>query len=150
LLQEWAQVLPPGLFAQSARLFWRFRLAELVRPIHNLVVSNVPGPQFPMYAAGARVVEVYPLGPVLEGAGMNITVLSYDETVHFGIITCRRAVPDPWPIARGFEAAIRSLAEAMAPPRIRRRQAPARPSVAEAPGVLNPDAASYSGRSPEV
>ena len=111
LIQQWAQLAPPGIFSEAARLFWRLRLAELIRPVHNLVVSNIPGPQFPLYAAGARVVEVYALGPVLDGAGINLTVLSYDGMVHFGVITCRRAVPDPWPIARGFEAAVGRLVD---------------------------------------
>jgi diacylglycerol O-acyltransferase / wax synthase len=114
LLQTWAQLAPPALLAEGARLFSRLRLAELLRPIHNLVISNVPGPPVALYAGGARLLAAYPLGPVLEGAGVNITVLSYEGTLDFGVISCRRAVPDPWRIARGFERAVADLRAAVA------------------------------------
>jgi WS/DGAT/MGAT family acyltransferase len=110
LLRAWAELAPPGLLTGVARLISRWRLADRFQPVHNLVVSNVPGPQMPLYAAGARVVGVYPLGPVLEGAGMNLTVISYDGTVFVGVVTCRQAVPDAAPIAAGCVAAARRLA----------------------------------------
>jgi WS/DGAT/MGAT family acyltransferase len=135
LIQEWAQLLPPGLSREGSRLFWRLRLAELIRPVHNLVVSNVPGPQVPLYAAGARVVEVYPLGPVLDGAGCNVTVLSYDGAVHFGIITCRRAVPDPTPIARSFEQAVAGLVEVVAAAQLAARAQSSRGFIRQATAV---------------
>ncbi len=109
LLREWAELAPPGLFAGAAGLVSRWRLADRFRPVHNLVVSNVPGPQVPLYTGGARVVGIYPLGPVLEGAGMNLTVISYDGWVHIGIVTCRQAVPDPAAIADGVVQAVREL-----------------------------------------
>lgn len=110
LLGEWAELAPPGLFAGAAGLVSHWRLADRFQPVHNLVVSNVPGPQMPLYAAGARVVGVYPLGPVLEGAGMNLSVISYDGTVYVGVVTCRQAVPDPTEIARGCVTAVGELA----------------------------------------
>ena len=149
LVQRWAQVLPPGLVAQGAQLFWRYRLAGRMRPLHSLIVSNVPGPRVPLYAAGARVVEVYPLGPILEGAGMNVTVFSYEDSVHFGIITCRRAVPDPAPIARGFEAAVAGLVQACAPQRLHRRRQPRVPDLVAA-AALSRGEASYARRLPRA
>jgi hypothetical protein len=80
-------------------------------PIHSLVISNVPGPPMPLFAGGARVVATYPLGPVLEGAAVNITVLSYQGSVDVGVISCRETVPDAWVIAAGFERAISRLGE---------------------------------------
>jgi len=109
LLREWAELAPPGLFAGAAGLVSRWRLADRFRPVHNLVVSNVPGPQVPLYAGGARVVGIYPLGPVLEGAGMNLSVISYNGSVHIGVVTCRQAVPDPSAIADGVVQAVREL-----------------------------------------
>jgi hypothetical protein len=62
-----------------------------------------------MYAGALRLVAAYPLGPVLEGAGLNISVVSYAGSVHVGLIACPRAVAEPAEIARGFERAIAEL-----------------------------------------
>ena len=67
------------------------RLADRHRPIHNLVVSNVPGPPFPLYLAGAELVAAYPMGPIMEGAGLNVTVLSYRDSIDFGFMAEPRA-----------------------------------------------------------
>jgi WS/DGAT/MGAT family acyltransferase len=109
LLRDLTQFAPPAVFNQAVRLYSSSKLADRHRPIHNLVVSNVPGPPVPLYCAGARVVAVYPFGPVLEGAGINITVLSNMGNVDFGIISCRELVPDLWDIAEGFGAAVLEL-----------------------------------------
>ena len=69
------------------------------------MISNVRGPADPLYLAGARLCAVYPLGPLMDGAGMNITVASYTESVAFGVIACARSVPHVADIALGFGAA---------------------------------------------
>ena len=69
------------------------RLADSGPVIHNLVISNVPGPPVPLYFIGARIEGLYPLGPVFHGAGLNITVMSSDGKVHVGAIACRELVP---------------------------------------------------------
>ena len=71
-----AEFAPPRLLNQASRLYSRLNLANRHRVIHNLIISNVPGPQIPLYCAGAQVVATYPMGPILEGCGLNITVLS--------------------------------------------------------------------------
>lgn len=88
LLGDWVELLPPLLFAQSMQLYSAFHLAERHAPVQNVVISNVPGPPFPFYAAGARVLSVYPLGPILEGAALNITVFSYEDSIDIGVVTC--------------------------------------------------------------
>jgi len=88
LLGDWVELLPPLLFAQSMQLYSALHMAERHAPVHNLVVSNVPGPSFPFYAGGARVLAVYPLGPILEGAALNITVFSYEDALDIGVVTC--------------------------------------------------------------
>lgn len=108
-LQDLAQFMPGTLFNRASRLYSSLKLADRHPPVHNLVVSNIPGPPVPLYSAGARVVGVYPFGPLLEGAGLNITVLSNMGSVDFGVIACRETVPDVWDIADGFGVAVTAL-----------------------------------------
>ena len=63
-------------------------------PLFNVVISNVPGPPVPLYLAGARVMGVWPMGPIIDGAGLNITVMSYLGSVNFGLVACREVAPD--------------------------------------------------------
>jgi diacylglycerol O-acyltransferase / wax synthase len=107
-----AEFAPPRLLNRASRLYSRMNLADRHPPVHNLVVSNVPGPPIPLYCAGARVLATYPMGPILEGAGLNLTVLSNMGNVDFGAIACREMVPDLWDIATGFEQAVALLTKA--------------------------------------
>jgi diacylglycerol O-acyltransferase len=109
MLQDFAQFVPPTLFNRAMRVYSNLNLADRHRPVHNLIVSNVPGPPIPLYIAGAQVVGVYPFGPLLEGAGLNVTVLSNMGHVDFGVIACRELVPDVWDIAEGFDEAVMQL-----------------------------------------
>ncbi|MGH2684385.1 MAG: WS/DGAT/MGAT family O-acyltransferase [Actinomycetota bacterium] len=107
-----AEFAPPRLLNQASRLYSRLNLADRHRPVHNLVISNVPGPPIPLYCAGGRVLATYPMGPILEGAGLNLTVLSNMGNVDFGAIACREMVPDLWDIATGFENGVDLLRKA--------------------------------------
>ena len=80
------------------------RLFDHMTPLFNLIVSNVPGPDFPLYLAGARMVAMYPVGPIIEGVGVNITVFTYLDTMYVGIQGCWDLVPDIEVIARGHGA----------------------------------------------
>jgi len=71
----------------------------------NVVISNVPGPPFPLYLAGARLVSMLPLGPPIDGAGLNITVLSYIDRIDWGFIACRELAPHLERLAAGIETA---------------------------------------------
>ncbi|HEY2271829.1 MAG TPA: wax ester/triacylglycerol synthase family O-acyltransferase [Jatrophihabitantaceae bacterium] len=99
LLQDWAQFAAPNTFGTAVRVYSKLRLADRHPVVHNLVISNVPGPQLPIYFAGCRVVGFYPFGPVFHGAGLNITVLSNDGHVDVGLIAARELVPDLWSLA---------------------------------------------------
>ena len=106
---EWAEFGSAALLAGAARFYSDRKLASRHAPLHNLVISNVRGPGAPLYAAGAKLTAAYPLGPLMEGAGMNITVLSYLGSVDFGVIACERSVPHVADIALGFGAAVADL-----------------------------------------
>jgi WS/DGAT/MGAT family acyltransferase len=88
LLQEWAEFAAPLTFGLAARLIANPAVAERITP-SNLVISNVPGPQFPLYFAGAEMRRFYPLGPLTGSMGLNLTVLSLRDNVGFGFIACR-------------------------------------------------------------
>ncbi|MCW2600198.1 MAG: tgs2 1 [Frankiales bacterium] len=100
------QVAPPNTTTAVARFYSSLRLANLHPVVHNLVVSNVAGPPIQIYLAGATVEGLYPLGPVLEGPGLNITIVSYRDRVGFGLIACSDNLPDLADLAAAFPAAV--------------------------------------------
>jgi diacylglycerol O-acyltransferase len=112
MLQNWAEFAAPTVFSLAARVYARMKLADKHRPVHNLVISNVPGPPFPLYLAGAELVSAYPMGPVFEGAGLNVTVMSYMGSLDFGFNASANSVPDLWELAGCVQPAFEELAAA--------------------------------------
>jgi diacylglycerol O-acyltransferase / wax synthase len=96
LLQDTNHFIPPAVFARAARATFAISTSERGRPTWNLVVSNVPGPQFPLYCAGASLVAHYPVSVITDGMGLNMTVMSYDGHMDFGIVADRDQMPDLW------------------------------------------------------
>lgn len=109
MLRSWAELATPGLVTTAARVYSKYRLAELHRPMFNLMISNVPGPRVPIYFAGAELVASYPLGPIQEGAGLNITVMSYAGHVEFGFVTTPDLLDDVTELAALIALAAREL-----------------------------------------
>ena len=93
LLADVSQFAMPALANQAWRLSAKLRLFERVNPF-NLFVSNVPGPNVPLYFAGAELLAYYPVSAVVDGQGLNITVMSYRDNLYFGLVACRQLVPD--------------------------------------------------------
>jgi diacylglycerol O-acyltransferase len=93
LLADAAEFAAPALAGQAARMAARIRLVERVNAF-NLIISNVPGPDIPLYYAGARLVAYYPMSAIADGQGLNITVMSLGGQLHFGLIADRDLVPD--------------------------------------------------------
>ena len=93
LLGDVSQFAMPALANQAWRLSARLRLLERVNPF-NLVVSNIPGPNVPLYFAGAELLAYYPVSALVDGQGLNITVMSYRGNLYFGLVACRELVPD--------------------------------------------------------
>lgn len=109
LLTEWAEYAAPRTFALASRLYSQLNLADRHRPIHNVVISNVPGPPVPLYYGGAELVAAYPMGPIMEGAGLNITVMSYRDRVDIGFMACRELIPDVWDLPDHVDASMAEL-----------------------------------------
>jgi diacylglycerol O-acyltransferase / wax synthase len=114
LLQDATQFIPPAVFARAARI--TFSLSATRTPVWNLVVSNVPGPQFPLYCAGARIVANYPVSVITDGLGLNITVMSYDGWLDFGIVADREQMRDVWTLIDWLREALDELRPAGAQP----------------------------------
>src|SRR3954447_2815279 len=96
LLQDANHFIPPAVFSRAARATFRLSTSVAGRPNWNLVISNVPGPQVPLYLAGARLEANYPVSVITDGMGLNITVMSYRGHMDFGIVADRDQMPDVW------------------------------------------------------
>lgn len=113
-LQNWAEFAAPAVAGQAARLYSRMRIADRHRPAFNLTISNVPGPPFPLSIAGARLVANYPAGPIFDGGGLNITVMSYRDSLDFGLLVCPELIGRPDILATGIQESLDELVEATA------------------------------------
>ncbi|MFE5286002.1 wax ester/triacylglycerol synthase family O-acyltransferase [Nocardia sp. NPDC056611] len=82
---------------------------EFMAPAFNLIISNVPGPSRPLFLAGAKLIELYPLSLLFKGEAINITALSYDNRMNFGLTTCASSGLDVDLIARYLEQAVGEL-----------------------------------------
>ena len=84
----------PWLMTGLVSLYGRSRLANRLPPIVNVAISNVPGPQFPLYFAGAKLAGFFPVSIPGHGIALNMTVQSYNGSLEVGLTACRRAMPD--------------------------------------------------------
>ena len=116
-LQDWAQFAAPRTFGTAVRVYSGLRLAERHPVVHNLVISNVPGPPVPIYFMGAKVEALYPLGPVFHGAGLNVTVMSNDGAMNVGLLACRELMPAVWDLAKYIPLEIEQMLAALPAPK---------------------------------
>lgn len=107
LLTDAAAFVPPAVAALAART--TVEIMGRTRPPLNLVISNVPGPRDPLYCAGAQLQANYPVSAILDGVGLNITVLSYRDHLDFGIVADREQVEDVWSLMDGATKALGEL-----------------------------------------
>jgi diacylglycerol O-acyltransferase / wax synthase len=108
-LSRWAEMVDPITSTLASNVYSNSDLASRHRPALSFIMSNVPGPSFPVYLAGAEMERAYPMGPVIEGAGLNVTVLSYRDSVDFGFLAATALVPDVWTLADAVPEAFRDL-----------------------------------------
>jgi hypothetical protein len=99
-----------------------FPLAVTRRPIWNLVVSNVPGPQVPLYLAGALLEANYPVSVITDGMGLNVTVMRYRGHLDFGIVADREQMRDVWKLIGWLGEALDELRPDPPRPAARRRR----------------------------
>ena len=112
LLQDWSQFAGQAVFGTAMRLYSTLGLAERHPVVHNLVISNVPGPSVPLYFLGALIKAMYPLGPIFHGAGLNVTVMSLNGQLDVGLMSCPELAPHLWDLVDAFPAALDELVEA--------------------------------------
>jgi diacylglycerol O-acyltransferase / wax synthase len=110
VLTELTGFAPPTIMAQAARLSARQRM-------FNLVVTNVPGPQFPLYMLGRRLQEMFPMVPLAANQALGIAIMSYDGQLNFGLNADYDALPDVERLAEDLTDAIAELVQAAAPVR---------------------------------
>jgi diacylglycerol O-acyltransferase / wax synthase len=110
ILQDMSAVIPTALSGLAARAV--FRMVTVGAFPFNLFISNVPGPQLPLYVGGARVLGIYPASAITDLTGaLNITLFSYDGSLDFGLIACRELVPDVWKLIDYLHDALGELLE---------------------------------------
>lgn len=100
----------PWLMARIAPLYRRAVASKRVPVLANLTISNVPGPQVPLFLAGMELASYYPVSIVTHGLALNVTIISYNGWLDFGIVAAKSAMPDARRFARHLEAAHRELA----------------------------------------
>ncbi len=110
-LVQWAEHFWLNAFSLGSRLYSGLHMADHHPVVHNFILSNVPGPSFPLYMAGAPMIGAYPLGPLTDGAGLNVTVLSDEDRLGFGVISCPDLVPRIWDLADAIPGALGELVE---------------------------------------
>jgi diacylglycerol O-acyltransferase len=94
LIGDMVDLIPPPVFEFLAGMWSKTKMSDRIPPVQNLIVSNVAGMPVPLYLAGAEIVGLYPFGPLMEGSGLNITVLSTGNHLDLGLISCTDLVPD--------------------------------------------------------
>lgn len=108
-LVEWWQFIPPGPTAAAVRAYSRWRGARLFRPPSSVIVSNVPGPRERVALEDAALSDVFSVGPLVEGVGLNVTVWSYVDRMNFSLLACPDLLPDVEVLASYFPAALAEL-----------------------------------------
>jgi len=113
MLLDWVEFSPPGPMSLATRLYSRLRLASRHPAPFNVVVSNVPGPREAVTIAGVPLDDIFSVGPILEGIGLNVTVWSYEDRMNVSLLSCPDLLEDLDALAAHLPTA---LAELLLPP----------------------------------
>jgi diacylglycerol O-acyltransferase len=112
MLEDWVQFTPPAPFSAFMRAYSHLRGADYHPAPFNVVVSNVPGPTMPVWIAGARLTDLFSVGPILQGIGLNVTVWSYLDRMNFSFLACPDLLPDLRGLADHLPAGLQDLVRA--------------------------------------
>jgi WS/DGAT/MGAT family acyltransferase len=94
-MTDMTQFMPGMLAGLASRVYSRLGLANRIRPFLNTVITNVPGPQVPLYFTGAKMVSLFGMGPIADGMGLIHPVFSYSGRISISVTACREQMPDP-------------------------------------------------------
>lgn len=109
MLTDWVQFTPPAPFSAIMRLYSRSNTAAKHAPPFNVVVSNVRGPAKEVSIAGAVLSDLYSVGPILEGIGLNVTAWSYGDRLNFSLLSCPDLIADLGPLVAQMRPALDQL-----------------------------------------
>lgn len=109
LLADWSQFTPPHPFAFAVRAYSRLNAASWHPAAFSAIVSNVPGPREPAAIGGARLADLFSVGPLADGIGLNVTVWSYVDRMNFSLLACPDLLPDVDTLASYFPEALAEL-----------------------------------------
>ena len=114
LMTDYSQFVPAQLASLAARMYTTYGMSERAAPPFNCVVTNVPGPQKPLYMSGARLISTYGMGPLFDGMGLMFPVFSYNGNITIALTSCREMLPDPAAMADYLDEAFDELRAAAA------------------------------------
>lgn len=109
ILADWSQFTPPRPFAALVRGYSRISAASWHPAAFSAIVSNVPGPRDPATVGGTRLADLFSVGPLADGIGLNVTVWSYVDRMNFSLLACPDLLPDVQHLASYFPAALAEL-----------------------------------------
>ena len=99
-LSQIAEAVPFGIANQAARMYSRFQMAEMHNPVFNVTITNVPGPQFPLYFRNHKVYTIMGMAPILDGMGLIITIMSYNGTITVSPTSDAKSMPEQGTFSR--------------------------------------------------
>lgn len=111
-LTDASNIVPFSVAGVAARLYTRMHLAERHRPIFNLVITNVPGPNIPLYVGGSKLLAHVGMAPIFDGMGLMLPVFSYNNRLSIGVVSCPEMLPDPRHFTSLFDLALVELEQA--------------------------------------
>jgi diacylglycerol O-acyltransferase / wax synthase len=126
ILTGLADFAPPTIASQAARL-------QSAQRFFNLVITNIPGPQFPLYVLGREMIALFPMVPLAQKQAMCVGIMSYNGHIHFGLIGDYEVMADIDSLALDLEASISELSEAT--PKPKKAKGKGRKKAAKAKGA---------------
>jgi diacylglycerol O-acyltransferase / wax synthase len=127
LMAALATLVPQSTIGPVMRLVSSSHAANVVPPIANVLISNIKGPELPLYVAGASLGAIFPMGPIMEGVGLGVTAVSYHDEMAFGFMACTDLVADVRDFSTGLHLEMSTMLDAFPAPTPKRRSPPSSP-----------------------